>query len=313
MHDAEVGAGGCLVRRLDDEHLRSDAHQPLGVADLRERLGDRGRGAEHDDLGRHQRAGGALVVGEQAPHHIGVLVVHRLEDAGALFARHLGEEVGEIVVLHLLEHADQPIEVETFDHAQLLRLGQLLEQVGESFVVHRRSEQLAVRERERANDGGDVARVHVAQAGGFGRHLTAGLHAEQVGHLVAVEEAVAGTAPERSAAGEPDLRDVPPRLTTVTGRLQRHVAHRLVAHATVDEVTADEDLPGLRLERIEVDVPAAQPCAVAVEGADAPGVHEDPAALAHGDEAQYSRRAARLAGDDHDVLEPTDGRPTGVE
>ena len=104
--------GGRLVRRLDDEDLGGDADEPLGVADLGECLGHRGGGAEDDDVGRHQRTGGALVVGEQPAHDVGVLVVHRVEDAGALLAGHLGEQVGEVVVLHLLEHADQALEVE---------------------------------------------------------------------------------------------------------------------------------------------------------------------------------------------------------
>ena len=43
------------------------------------------------------------------------------------------------------------------------------------------------------------------------------------------------------------------------------------------------------------------------------GVDEDPPALAGGDESEYTRGDARAAGDDDDVVEPADGRTTGVE
>ena len=119
-----------------------------GCADLGERLGDGGRRAEDDDLRRHHPAGRRLLVGQQAAHDVGVVVVHRLEDAQALLARHLAEQVGEVVELHLVEHADQAVEVEALDEPQLLGLGQLLEQVGEPLVVHRLGELAALGERE---------------------------------------------------------------------------------------------------------------------------------------------------------------------
>ena len=78
-------------------------------------------------------------------------------------------------------------------------------------------------------------------------------------------------------------------------------------------VAADEDLAGPGLERVEVDVPAAQAGTVAVEAADAGGVDEDAPALAGGDEAEDAGRAAVRAGDDDDVVEPADGVAAGVE
>ena len=168
MDGAEQLAGRRLERRLAHEHLGGDAHHPVRLADLGQRLGDGGRRAEHDELGRHHAAGRGLLVGEQAAHDVGVVGVHRGEDAAALLARHLAEQVGEVVVLHLVEHADEAVEVEALDEADLLRLGQLLEQVGEALVVHRRGELAALGERHVADDGGDLGRVQVAQAGGLG-------------------------------------------------------------------------------------------------------------------------------------------------
>ena len=47
-------------------------------------------------------------------------------------------------------------------------LGELLEEVGEALVVHRRGELAALGERQGADDGGDLGGVQVAQAGRLG-------------------------------------------------------------------------------------------------------------------------------------------------
>ncbi len=94
---------------------------------------------------------------------------------------------------------------------------------------------------------------------------------------------------------------------------QADVADGLAADLAVDDVGADQHLARLRLERVEVDVPAAQPGAVAGELGDPVGVDEDPAALALGDESDDARQRARPTGHGDDVLDPADRRPTGVE
>ena len=121
--------------------------------------------------------------------------------------RHLAEQVDEVVVLHLVEHADEAVEVEALDQADLLLLGQLLEEVGEAVVVHRRGELAALGQRQRPHDGGDLGRVHVAQAGGLGGHRAR--RREQLGQLVGVDEAVARLAADRVAPDEADLGDLP--------------------------------------------------------------------------------------------------------
>ena len=70
---------------------------------------------------------------------------------------------------------------------------------------------------------------------------------------------------------------------------QGDVAHGLVADLAIDD-GADEHLAGVRLERVEVDVPAAQPRPVAVERGQPVGVDEDAAALHFGDEADDPRQ-----------------------
>ena len=138
-----------------------------------------------------------------------------LEHALLVGRRHLAEQVGEVVVLHLVEHADEAVEVEFFDDAHLLLLGELLEHVGETLVVHRLGELAALVDRERSNDGGHLGGVEVAQAGGLGLHLGRGV--EQRRHLVEVDEPVARSPAQRALAREADLVDHPVRQTGSPG------------------------------------------------------------------------------------------------
>ena len=207
VDDADELAGRCLVRRLGDEDLRGDADHPVGVADLCERLGDRCVGAEDDHLGCHQATGGALLVGQQAPDDVGVVDVHHAEHPFLVGRRHLAEEVGEVVVLHLVEHADETVAVELLDDADLLFLGQLLEHVGEAFVVHGLGELASLVDREGSHDGGHLGGVELAQSGRFGLH--GGLSVEQRRDLVEVDQPIARTATQRALAGEANLVDHP--------------------------------------------------------------------------------------------------------
>ena len=116
---------------------------------------------------------------------------------------------------------------------------------------------------------------------------------EQSRDLVDVDEPVARPAAQQVAPGEPDLGDLPPPAAAVVDGAQADVADGLVADLAVDHVGADEHLARPRLERVEVDVPAAQPGAVAAELGDPVGVDEDPPPLALGDEADDARRLAR--------------------
>ena len=225
--------------------------------------------------------------------------------------RHLAEQVGEVVVLHLVEHADEAVEVEVFDEPELLGLGKLFEHVGESLVVHRLGELAPLRDRQGAHDGGDVGRVHVAQAGGLGDHRARRF--EQARQLVVIDEAIARTPAEGAPLGEADLGDLPPVGTPVGDGAQGDVAHGLVADVLVDQLGADLHLAGSWLERVEVDVPTPQARAVAVELGDTSRVDEDPAALTRCDEAKDARRMPRATWHDDDVLDLADRRATGVE
>ena len=234
-----------------------------------------------------------------------------LEHAFLIGRRHLSDEVGEVVVLHLVEHADESVEVEFGDDAHLLLLRQLLEHVGEALVVHRLGELAALVDGQRAHDGGDLGRVEVAAAG---RPRPASRSGRRTAR-----------APRRSRRGDSSGRR---RSVLLRERRTRSITQyddrlpmcsrramsltRLVADLAVDQLGADQHLAGPWLEGVEVDVPAAQPGAVAVEAGDPVGVDEDPAPLAAGDEPddawrdRLDVRRARPARDHHDVFEPAD-------
>ena len=134
-----------------------------------QRLGDGGGGAEDDDVRRHQRAGRALPVGEEAAQHVGLLR-RPSPTAAACAGRRASRPAGRPASSDSISSStdSQPVEVEPLDDAQLLVLGQLLEQVGQAVVLHGLGQLPALGQREEADRAGHVARVHVAQAGGLG-------------------------------------------------------------------------------------------------------------------------------------------------
>ena len=221
------------------------------------------------------------------------------------------QQVGEVVVLHLVEHVDDAVEVESLDQAQLFLLGELLEQVGEAVVVHRRRQLAALRQRQRAHDAGDVGGVHVAQAGGLRRGLVR--RRPELGYLAPFGEPEVRAPAQRVAAGEPHRGHFPPPDAPVLDLTQADVADRLAAHGAVDDLGRDQLLARAALERVQVDVPAAQPHTVVVDAGDACRVDEDPAALAAGDEPDDPGRGAGTAGHDHDVDDLADLGAAGVE
>ena len=155
----EEPSGGDRQRRVRHEHLRGQGHRQLLDPEQRERLGDRGGGRHDHRLGRHQTTGRRRLVGEQPTDRGGLVRFHGLEQAGPLLGRQLAEEVGGVVGVHGLEDVGGPFEVEALDDADLLVLGQLLEQVGESLVLHDLGQTLTLQQREGADAVRDVGRV----------------------------------------------------------------------------------------------------------------------------------------------------------
>ena len=104
VRDAEQPAGRRLERRPDDVHQRRQGRAQLGVADVREGVGDGRVGRQDHRLGGHHAAGRVLLVGHQPPDVLGLLGVHQLEQLLGRLGRQLGDQVGGVVGGHLLEH-----------------------------------------------------------------------------------------------------------------------------------------------------------------------------------------------------------------
>ena len=256
-------------------------------------LGHRGVRTQHDDIGGHQCTRRTRLIRQQLAHDGGFVFVHLVQDSRALFARHLGQQVGQVVVFHLVENVQEAFHVEAFDQTQLFGLGKFFQQVGKAFVVHGLGQLAALQQRQRTHDTRHVAGVHVAQTRGFGSGLGGG--GEQCRHCVPVDEAIRRPATQRVAPRQANLGDFPSSAAAVFASAQGHVGHHFVSHLLVDDVGAQQALAFLGLERVEVDVPTAQAGARIVEGRHTVGVHEDAAALAAGNKAQHPRGGGRTA------------------
>ncbi len=128
----------------------------------RQRLGDRGLGAEDDRLGRHQAAGGVLVVGEQAPQR---RRPRRAPSAGAAppgaprAARRAGRRRRRAPSPRARRRRGSS--ARPAEDLDLVVLGQLLEHVGEPLVVQRRGDLGATRRAEVVDDLGEVGGLEV--------------------------------------------------------------------------------------------------------------------------------------------------------
>ena len=122
---------------------------------------------------------------------------------------HLGQEVGQVVHLHLLEHGEQPLQVEPFDHAAAAR-PRAAPPAGRPGGRPPSSRPAVA-----AGRAGRARTVAATSLGCMSRRRAASaaisVVAEEAGHLVPVDDAVRGPADERPAAGQAHLLDRPLR------------------------------------------------------------------------------------------------------
>ena len=136
----------------------------------------------------------------------------------------------------------------------------------------------------------------------------------RVGHVVPVDEAEGRPASQRVAAARA-ARGRPPSTSSVPSvdGAQGDVADRLVADLAVEDVLADQQLAGRLLERMQVEVPAAQPRAVAVDVAMRAALTKMRRRWLVATKPTHPWCRTGVRGHDHDVLDATDRRPAGVE
>ncbi len=179
-----VGVSSGAPAHVDE---RGERRREVGVADVGQGVGDGGVRGEDHRLGGHHPAGGVLDVRHQPPHVLGLLRLHQLEQRLGGLGRQLGDQVGRVVGVHLLEHVGRALALEQPQDLDLVLLGQLLQHVGEPLVG------------ERGHDGGTPlgGQVvdHAGRVGGpelvegvdqLGRAL-GGLGPGQPGHLAPLD------------------------------------------------------------------------------------------------------------------------------
>lgn len=126
-------------RRLDrlptDEDRSRQRRGKILSADVSERLGDGRLRGQDDGFRGHQTTGGVVVVGQQGAHILGVVRFHECEEPFCLLIAELAEEVGRVIGFHLLQHRHRTFGVEGGEELDLCLIGQLLDDVGQAFVV----------------------------------------------------------------------------------------------------------------------------------------------------------------------------------
>ena len=310
-------AGRALQRLPAHVDERGQGGRELRVADVRERVGDGGVGAEDDRLRRHHAAGRVLDVLHQPADVLGLLRLHQLEqDLGGL-RRQVGDQVGRVVGRHLLEDVGGALGVEALEDADLVLLGQLLEHVGEPLVVERHGHGGTALDRQVVEHLGSVGGTHlVDRRDQVGRALAV-VGAGEPGDVAPLDD-MRLTAAAQALGRLPD-RDPAQHPVAGAGALHPHVVDRAADAAALDGHRAVEHLAhhqGLRRALLE-PAHVEQPGRVDLPAVDRrhPGHRqEDAAATEHlGDHAEHPRLRALQPHRHHEVANLADLVPLGVE
>ena len=274
----------------DGGRPRRPARPPPGqlrLADPGQRLGDRGVRRQDHRLGGHHAARGVVGVAQQLPHRRGLLGLHQVEQRSRCSRRQLGEQVGRVVGVHLLQDVGGALAVELAEDLDLVVLGQLLQHVGEALVVER---------------GGDLGAPLVRQilqafARSAGRICSSGASRLAVPWPVLPDGEAGDRVPvdvERLAAPpqpQPPAVTAPPRRTATLVTSQSRVRFCSMPRSTtatcspvvgeldpaVEQLVEHQSLGAALLEPAHVE-PAVEDDRVGVDGGDPADRQEDPAA-----------------------------------
>lgn len=121
-------------------HLGGQRGGEVGVAHPGERVRDGRVGPQHDRLGRHQPARGALLVRHQPPYVRRVVRAHQRQQPLLVLLGQLAEQVGRVVGVHGLQDVRGALLLELAEDLDLVVLRKLLQDVGEPVVVQGRGD-----------------------------------------------------------------------------------------------------------------------------------------------------------------------------
>ena len=215
---------GVAIGAPGHEDLRGDGRGQLRFADPGQRLGDRRVRGQDDRLGGHHRAGRTGEVVQQPADRIGLLRLHQVQQYLLIGLGQLGQQVGGVVGVHLLQDVGGPPRRQRRDDLHLVVFGQLLQDVGQPFVVQGRGHLEAPAVGQILEHVGHVSRAHVVE---YGQQVGRALRVSgqrQPFHHVPVEDVDRASAPDPAAlAAYRDLREHP---VAGTCALHRHVGDR---------------------------------------------------------------------------------------
>jgi hypothetical protein len=186
VHHSEIAAGRRSGGRTCDENLRRHGRGELLFPDSGQGL-RHGRVRGHDHrLRRHEAAGRTGLIGQQRPYRRGFLGFHEIEQLLLVQLGQLGQQVGGVVGIHLLQYVRRAVAIQRREDLDLVMLGQLAQHVGQAFVVERRGDLVA--------PGVGHVLEHVRDVGGASSIISSSeavpcacLDIEQPAHLTPVE------------------------------------------------------------------------------------------------------------------------------
>ncbi len=116
------------------------------------------------DLGRHDAAGGLLLVAEKPADRARVLDAHEAQQALGLVVGQVADDVGRVVGVHLGEQVGRAALGQVVDDVGLVLVFELRDRVGGRLVVQVLEDRGALGGGELLEDVGDVGRVQLVQA-----------------------------------------------------------------------------------------------------------------------------------------------------
>ena len=240
-------------------------------------------------------------VDEQAAEGVGLLGVHRLEEAGLGLGVELGEEVGGVVGLHLLQHPGGPLRFHGLEDLGLVLLGQLLEDVGQVLVLHGFDQLVALVVGQVLHGPGRLRRVEAAQLDELGGRLA---DVEQLGHLLPRHPPHPGREAQCPAAAEHHLDHTEAAVERRAGP-HRQVEDLLAVQRAVEQ-RREKQFARPPLEGMEVEGGTGEDDARRLEMSHPGGGDEDAAPPHLGHETKHDRRRLPGRRADDEVVDPTD-------
>ena len=123
MGRAEEAPGRRRLRRSNDKDLGRERRAQIGITHEGQGLGHSGVRRKDHRLGRHQAAGGHVVIAHEPPHRGGLVRFHQLQQPLLVSRGHLAQQIGSIVVVHCFEDVGGPLVAEGRQQADLIVFG----------------------------------------------------------------------------------------------------------------------------------------------------------------------------------------------